>query len=64
MKNKSIVISVSTPDEKSATICIDQHSHISEWEVVFRSILTLMEFSPQSIDELFSSGNDFNLENI
>ena len=64
MKNQNIVISLSTPEQRNMTVCIDQHSHISEWEVVFRSMLTLLEFSPQTIDELFASSIEYSGESI
>jgi hypothetical protein len=64
MKNQNIVISLSTPEQRSMTVCIDQHSHISEWEVVFRSMLTLLEFSPRTIDELFASSIEYSKESI
>jgi hypothetical protein len=64
MKNQNIVISLSTPEQRSMTVCIDQHSTISEWEVVFRSMLTLLEFAPQTIDELFASSIEYSKESI
>jgi hypothetical protein len=64
MKNQSIVISISTPDQRSMTICLDQHAHISEWESIFKTLLTFLEFAPQNIEELFAGSVEFGGEDM